>query len=42
MLICQQASQDQPDIQTEEDYDWLAVSRSYPNIEEATSFISQE
>ena len=35
-------SQLQPDIDTPEDYDWLAQARSYSNIEEAASFISQE
>ena len=42
MLICERVSQLQPDVYTPEDYDWLAEARSYPNIEEAASFISQE
>ena len=42
MLICEHVSQLQPDVYTPEDYDWLAEARSYPNIEEAASFISQE
>ena len=42
MLICERVSQLQPDVYTPEDYDWLAEARSYPNIEEAASFISQQ
>ena len=42
MLICERISQLQPDVYTPEDYDWLAEARSYPNIEEAASFISQQ
>ena len=42
MLICEHVSQLQPDVYTPEDYDWLAEARSYPNIEEAASFISQQ
>ena len=42
MLICERVSQLQPDVYTPEDYDWLAEARSYPKIEEAASFISQE
>ena len=42
MLICERVSQLQPDVYTPEDYDWLAEARSYPNIEEAASFIAQE
>lgn len=42
MLIYQQCGNSQPDVSTEEDFDWTAAARSYPNIEEAPSFISRQ
>ena len=42
MLICQRNSQLPPTDNTQEEHDWLAAARSYPNIEAAPSFISQQ
>ena len=41
MLICERNSELQLAVSTQEEYDWLAPTQSYPNIEEAASFISQ-
>ena len=42
MLICQQHTDLQPSMDTEEDVDWTISSQAYPNVEEAPSFISQQ
>ena len=42
MLICERTSELQPTVSTQEEYDWLVPARSYPNIEETASFISQQ
>ena len=41
MLICRQNADMQPGMDTREDIDWTAASQSYPNVDEAPSFISQ-
>ena len=40
MLICQRASDLQPDCSSE-DFDWIAAAQAYPNIEEVPTFISK-
>ena len=42
MLICQQSVDLQPSMDTQEDIDWTLAAQSYPNLEEAPSFISQQ
>ena len=42
MLICRQNAEMQPSMDTQEDIDWTASTQSYPNIDEAPSFISQQ
>ena len=42
MLICRQNAEMQPSMDTQEDIDWTASAQSYPNIDEAPSFISQQ
>ena len=42
MLKCERTSELQPTVNTQEEYDWLAPAQSYPNIEEAASFIFQQ
>ena len=42
MLICRQNADLQPSIDTQEDMDWTLAAQSYPNLEEAPSFISQQ
>ena len=42
MLICCQNAEMQPSMDTQEDIDWTASAQSYPNIDEAPSFISQQ
>ena len=42
MLICERTSELQPTVSTQEDYNWLTPAQSYPNIEEAASFISRQ
>ena len=42
MLICRQNADLQPSIDTQEDIDWTSSAQSYPNIDEAPSFISQQ
>ena len=42
MLICEHTSELQLAVTSQEEYDWLAPAQSYPNIEEAASFISQQ
>ena len=40
MLICQRSGDFQPDSSSQEDFDWTAAAHSYPNLEEAPTFIS--
>ena len=42
MLICRQNAEMQHSMDTQEDIDWTASAQSYPNIDEAPSFISQQ
>ena len=42
MLICRQQADLQPSMDTRENIDWTLAAQSYPNIEEAPSFISQQ
>ena len=42
MLICHQNAEMQPSMETQEDIDWTASAQSYPNIDEAPSFISEQ
>ena len=37
MFICERNSELQLAVSTQEEYDWLAPTQSYPNIEEATN-----
>jgi ATP-dependent DNA helicase PIF1 len=41
MLICQRAVDIQPDTSSEEDFDLTAAAQSYPNLEEAPTFVSR-
>ena len=41
MLICQRTSQLEPINTTEEEHDWAAAARSYPDIEDTPHFITQ-
>lgn len=41
MLICQRSGDLQPDSSSQEDFDWTAATQSYPNLEEAPTFISR-
>ena len=41
MLICQRNTDLQPNTDSQQDIDWTLASQSYPNVEEAPSFISQ-
>ena len=42
MLICQRNTDLQPNTDSQEGIDWTLASQSYPNLEEAPSFISQQ
>ena len=42
MLICQRNTDLQPNIDTQEEIDWTMSCLSYPNVEEAPSFLSQQ
>ena len=42
MLICQRTGDPQPDSSSQEDFDWTAAAQSYPNLEEAPTFISRQ
>ena len=42
MLICRHNADLQPSMDTQEDIDWTGDAQSYPNIDEAPSFISQQ
>ena len=42
MLICRQNADMQPSMDTQEDIDWTLAAQSYPNIDEAPSFIAQQ
>jgi len=41
MLICQRSGDLQPDSSSQEDFDWTAAAQSYPNLEEAPTFVSR-
>ena len=41
MLICQRRDDLQPDSSSQEDFDWRAAAQSYPNLEEAPTFVSR-
>ena len=42
MLICRKNADMQPNMDTQDDIDWISSAQSYPNIDEAPSFISQQ
>ena len=42
MLICQRNTDLQPNTDSQQDIDWTLASQSYPNVEEAPSFTSQQ
>ena len=42
MLICHHNADLQPSMDTQEDIEWTQAAQSYPNIDEAPSFISQQ
>ena len=42
MLICQQNADLQPSMDTQDGIDWTLAAHSYPTLEEAPSFISQQ
>ena len=42
MLVCQRNSDLQPSTDSQQDVDWTQAAQSYPNVEEAPSFISQQ
>ena len=42
MLICQQNADLQPSMDTQDGIDWTPAAHSYPTLEEAPSFISQQ
>ncbi len=41
MLICQHSGDLQPDSSSQEDFDWTAAAQSYPNLEEAPTFVTR-
>ena len=41
MLICQGSGVLQPDSSTQGDFDWTAAAQSYPNLEEAPTFVAR-
>ena len=42
MLICQRNADLQPSMDTQDGIDWTLAAHSYPTLEEAPSFISQQ
>ena len=42
MLICQHNTELQPNTDFQQDIDWTQAAQTYPNVEEAPSFISQQ
>ena len=42
MLICHHNSSIQPNTDSQQEIDWTLSSQSYPNVEEAASFVSQQ
>ena len=42
MLICQRNAELQSSSDSQENFDWTQAARSYPNVEEAPSFVSQQ
>ncbi len=41
MLVCQRDCDQQPDTSSQDDFDWTTAAQSYPNLEEAPTFISR-
>lgn len=41
MMICQRSGDLQPNVTSEEEFDWTSAAQSYPNIEEAPTFITR-
>ena len=41
ILICQRVADLQPDTSSQEDFNWTAAAQSYPNLEEAPTFITR-
>ena len=41
MLICQRSGDLQPDSSSQDDFDWIVAAQSYPNLEEAPTFITR-
>ena len=41
MLICQRVTDLQPDASSQEDFNWTAAAQSYPNLEEAPTFVTR-
>ena len=41
MLVCQRGSDQQPDSSSQDDFNWTAAAQSYPNLEEAPTFITR-
>ena len=42
MLVCQHSNVLQPTSDSQDDIDWTQTAQSYPNLEEAPSFLSQQ
>ena len=42
MLVCQRHSDLQPDISSQQDFDWSLPAQAYSNLEEMPSFIAQQ
>ena len=42
MLVCQHSNDLQPTSDSQDDIDWTQTAQSYPNLEEAPSFLSQQ
>ena len=41
MLICQRSGDLQPNISSNDEFDWMSAAQLYPNIEEAPTFITR-
>ena len=42
MLICQHNAELQPNMETQEDMDWIWAAQAYPNLEEMPTFICRQ
>lgn len=42
MLICQRCTEFQPAMEIQDDFDWTTSAQSYPDLDEAPSFITQQ